>query len=116
MRSDGVASGQIRGPTRVIRIQAGPNLNMPYDSHRSCMKQPDTKRRALRVHGVTEEPPVMCSHTIEVLLLYPTRSFSRVTGERPALEHPEYRSIESCEDALGDDMAVVVGPSPYNRI
>src|SRR4029077_2010497 len=71
MRSDGVASGQIRGPTRVVRIQAGPNLHMPYDSHRSCMKQANTKRRALRVHGVTEEPPVTWSHTVEILLLYP---------------------------------------------
>jgi len=30
-------------------------------------------------------------------------------GRAPIPEHPEYRSIESCEDALGDDMAVVVG-------
>src|SRR5216684_7988494 len=100
MRSDGVASGQ---PTRVVRIQAGPNLHMPYDSHRSCMKQANTKSRAPRVHSVTEEPPVTCSHTVEILLLYPTSSFSGVTGVRPAPEHPEYRSIESCENALGDD-------------
>ncbi len=80
------------------------------------MKQADTKRRALRVHGVTEEPPIACFHTVEILLLYPASSFSGVTGVGPAPEHFEYRSIESCEDALGDDMAVLVGPSPYDRI
>src|ERR1700683_2745359 len=99
MRSDGVASGQIRSPTRVVRIQAGPNLHMPYDSHRSCMKQANTKRRALRVHSVTEEPPVTCSHTVEILLLYPTSSFSAVTGVRPSPEHPAYGSIEHRHNA-----------------
>ncbi len=89
---------------------------MPYDSHRSRMKQANTKRRTPRVHSVTEEPPIACFHTVEVFLLDPASSLSAVTGMRPSPEHPEYRSIESCENAFGDDMAVVVGPSPYNRI
>jgi len=80
------------------------------------MKQAETKRGTLRIRRVTEEPPITRYHTVEILLLYPASSFSAVTGVRPSPEHPEYRSIESCEDALGDDMAVVVGPSPYNRI
>ena len=80
------------------------------------MKQANTKGRTLRIRRVTEEPPIACFHTVEILLLYPASSFSGVTGVGPAPEHFEYRSIESGEDALGDDMAVVVGPSPYNRI
>jgi hypothetical protein len=87
---------------------------MPYDSHRSRMQRANTKRRAPRVHSVTEEPPIACFHPVEEFLLDPACSFSGATGMRLAPEHPEYRSIESCENTLGDDMAVVVGPSPYN--
>ena len=39
-----------------------------------------------------------------------------MTGLRPVPKHPEYRSIDSGEDPLGDDMAVVVCPSLYDRI
>jgi hypothetical protein len=74
------------------------------------MKQADTKRRTLRVHRVTEEPPIACFHTVEILLLDPAGPFTGMTGLRPVPEHPEYRSIDSGEDPLGDDMAVVVGP------
>jgi hypothetical protein len=44
---------------------------MPYDSHGSRMNQADTKRQALRVHGVTEKPPIAAFHTVEILLLDP---------------------------------------------
>jgi len=65
MHSDGVASGEIRGPTRVVRTQAGPNLNMPHDSHRSRMIQADTNRQTVRVHHLTEEPPIAGFHAVE---------------------------------------------------
>ena len=97
---------------------------MPYDSHRSCMKQANTKRRAPRVHSVTEEPPIACFHPVEILLLYPTSSFSAVTGVRPSPEHPEYRSIESCAIVtttpnellkdVHDRMPVILHPNHYH--
>ena len=89
---------------------------MPDDSHGSSMKQAGANRVSICGPKVSEEPPIAVSHALEVLLLDPAAPFSAMTGSRPAPEHSEDRGIESCENTFGDDMTVVIGPSPYDRV
>ena len=116
MRSDSSTARKVWLPTGVIRIQARLNLNVPYDFHRSSVKQADTMHRTEHILGFTEEPPIATSHAFEVFLLDPAFSLAGMAGFHPLPQHSEYSSIESCEDPFGDDVAMVVCPSSYDRV